>query len=159
MKEPRWLHRVQEMHLVSTCKPLFREGTFSCWMSERLCDRSVADFPAPLRVSTGGQRFGVWNPVAEKSASRAHCSVLRLSEGPQWEDSHYFHGVHAGGESTLLLVSRLKTGSTGTGNWWAKLHILLGQNGEQQSVLMTFLSLVPVTLQFLKTCYITLPLP
>lgn len=69
-----------------------RAFNFNLWAVESITYLPLIFFCA------GGQRFGVWDPVAEKSASWAHCSVLRLSEGSQWEDPHYFHGVHAGGE-------------------------------------------------------------
>lgn len=51
-----------------------------------------------MSVPVGGECFGVRDPAAEKSASRADRSVLRLSSGPGTEEAHHFCRIHARGE-------------------------------------------------------------
>lgn len=138
MTEPAGLHHVRKiafclhMKTVNQQRCIVQKWQLLCLMSERLFECPVCNFPAsPHCVRAGGQRFRVRNPAAEKSASRAHCSVLRLSEGPQWEDPHYFHGVHAGGESQQLLMSQLEPGLRGT-------VVFTGRNPEINSIPSVF---------------------
>lgn len=74
----------------------------SCVTQTALCCL-VWDFATDctLFIPAGSQCFGVWDSTAEEPSAWTHCPVLWLLEGPNWEDSEHFHGVHAGGKNRL----------------------------------------------------------